>query len=44
MVIFTGEGAVEGFIERFAVLFVSFNSGLDHLRNKRDLGRKEKEK
>lgn len=32
VVVFTGEGAVERFVERFAVLFVSFNSGLDHLR------------
>lgn len=36
MVVFPGEGAVEGF-ERLAVLFVSFNRGLDNLRVRRDL-------
>lgn len=35
MVVFPREGAVESFIERFTVLFVSFNSGLDHLRVRR---------
>lgn len=37
MVIFPGEGAVESFIECFAVLFVTFDSGQDHLRVRRDL-------
>lgn len=36
MVVFPGEGAVEGF-ERLAVLFVSFNRGLDNLRVRGDL-------
>lgn len=32
MVILAGEGAVESFVEGFAVLFVSLDSGQDHLR------------
>ena len=43
MVIFTGEGAVESFIESFAVLLVPFNSGLYHLREGRDFGKWEGE-
>lgn len=37
MVVFPGEGAVEGFVERFAVLLVPFDGGQDHLRGGRDL-------
>lgn len=37
MVIFPGEGAVESFVERFTVLFVSFDCGQDHLRVRKHL-------
>lgn len=37
MVILPGEGAVESFVERFAVLLVPFDRGQDHLRVRGDL-------
>lgn len=44
MVILPGEGAVESFIERLAVLFVPFNSGLGHLRVRRKLEERGRER